>query len=138
MDALLKLKSAMKGPKAKASAPEDWNYNTSSDSPSAHCSFSGVTCDQDFRVTALNISFIPLFGFIPPEIGHLVKLINLTIVQNNLTGQLPIELSNLTSLKFFNISHNTFIGHFPGQITLNMTQLEVLDAYDNNFTGKNY
>ncbi|XP_027355199.1 receptor protein kinase CLAVATA1 [Abrus precatorius] len=132
MEALLKLKDAMKGDKAQDHALQDWKFSTSL---SAHCSFSGVTCDRDLRVVALNVSFIPLFGHISPAIGDLDKLENLTIVKDNLTGELPPELAGLTSLKILNISHNLFFGHFPGNITLPMTQLEVLDAYDNNFTG---
>ncbi|XP_019448478.1 PREDICTED: receptor protein kinase CLAVATA1-like [Lupinus angustifolius] len=132
MDALLKMKESMKGKGAKVEALQDWKFSTS---VSAQCSFSGVKCDQNLRVISLNISFIPLFGSVPAEIGLLGKLVNLTIAQSNLTGELPKELAKLTSLKILNISHNVFFGHFPGEITLGMTQLEVLDAYDNNFTG---
>ncbi|KAI4316952.1 hypothetical protein L6164_024874 [Bauhinia variegata] len=132
LDALLKVKAAMKSSKAKGPALEDWKYSSS---PSAHCSFSGVTCDNNSRVIHLNVSLTPMFGHLPSEIGLLDKLVNLTISQNNLTGHLPKELANLISLKYFNISHNAFNGTFPGEITLGMTELEVLDAYDNNFTG---
>ncbi|RDY01313.1 Receptor protein kinase CLAVATA1, partial [Mucuna pruriens] len=132
MDALLKLKESMKGYKAKDDALQDWKPSMSL---SSHCSFSGVTCNQDFRVVALNVSFIPLFGQVPSEIGKLDKLENLTLAQDNLTGVLPPELAALTNLKLLNISHNLFNGPFPGEITLPMTELEVLDAYDNGFTG---
>ncbi|KAG5118332.1 hypothetical protein JHK82_032752 [Glycine max] len=71
----------------------------------------GVNCDQELRVVAINVSFVPLFGYLPPEIGQLDKL------------------ENLTSLKLLDISHNVF----SGQIILPMTKLEVLDVYDNNF-----
>ncbi|KAL2988959.1 hypothetical protein AAZX31_11G112400 [Glycine max] len=132
MDALLKLKESMKGDRAKDDALHDWKFSTSL---SAHCFFSGVSCDQELRVVAINVSFVPLFGHVPPEIGELDKLENLTISQNNLTGELPKELAALTSLKHLNISHNVFSGYFPGKIILPMTELEVLDVYDNNFTG---
>ncbi|WVZ02832.1 hypothetical protein V8G54_023638 [Vigna mungo] len=132
MDALLKMKDSMKGHKAKEDSLSDWKFSTSL---SAHCSFSGVQCDQDLRVVAINVSSVPLFGHLPPEIGQFDKLQNLTISQDNLTGELPKELASLASLKLLNISHNNFSGSFPGQIVLPMTQLEVLDAYDNNFTG---
>nr|AIT55304.1 nodulation autoregulation receptor kinase [Phaseolus vulgaris] len=133
MDALRKLKDSMKGAKAKDDALHDWKFSTSL---SAHCLFPGVTCDQDLRVVAINVSFVPLFGNLPPEIGHFDKLQNLTITQNNLTGQLPKELAALTSLKLLNISHNSFSHYFPGQSFLPITQLEVFDAYDNNFIGQ--
>ena len=79
-EVLLKLKSSMMGP--QASGLEDWKHYLS---PTAHCSFSGVSCDHDSRVISLNVSNIPLFGFIPSEIGLLNKLVNLTLAADNLT-----------------------------------------------------
>ncbi|KAB2029920.1 hypothetical protein ES319_D05G194600v1 [Gossypium barbadense] len=131
LEVLLKLKSSMIGP--KGSGLQDWG---SSSSPSAHCNFSGVKCDEDSRVVALNVSFHPLFGSIPPEIGLLNKLVDLTISMVNLTGSIPVTMRNLTSLRIFNISNNAFEGDFPGEILTGMTQLEILDAYNNNFTGR--
>ncbi|KAJ7966887.1 Leucine-rich repeat receptor-like protein kinase [Quillaja saponaria] len=130
LNALLKLKADMKGPRGRGL--EDWD---DASSPLAYCSFSGVTCDEDLRVTALNLTFIPLFGFVSPDIGLLNKLVNLTLTQSNFTGNLRKETANLTSLKLLNISHNNFSGHFRGKITLVMMDLEILGAYDNNFTG---
>eukprot|EP00257_Ricinus_communis_P000758 XP_002510557.2 LOW QUALITY PROTEIN: receptor protein kinase CLAVATA1 [Ricinus communis] len=128
---LLKLKSSMIA--RNGSGLQDWEP---SPSPSAHCSFSGVTCDKDSRVVSLNLtSRHGFFGFIPPEIGLLNKLVNLSIASLNLTGRLPLELAQLTSLRIFNISNNAFIGNFPGEITLVMTQLQILDIYNNNFSG---
>ncbi|XP_052189827.1 receptor protein kinase CLAVATA1-like [Diospyros lotus] len=130
LDALMKLKSSMIG--AAGSGLDDWKPETSS----SHCSFSGVTCDEDSRVIALNISTLPLFGTIPPEIGLLDRLLNLTLSADNLNGPLPLEMSNLTALRFVNLSSNNFSGDFPGDMVLTMTNLEVFDAYNNNFSGK--
>lgn len=130
LEVLLKLKSAMKGP--KGADLKDWEVSSS---PAAHCSFPGVSCDDDLRVVSLNVTDIKLFGFLPPEIGLLDKLVNLTLAGTNLTGSLPLEMGYLTSLKFLNISNNVFIGKFPGEITLGMANLQVLDIYNNNFSG---
>ena len=116
-EVLLKLKSSMMGP--QGSGLEDWKHYLS---PTAHCSFSGVSCDHDSQVISLNMSNIPLFDFIPPEIGLLNKLVNLTLAADNLTGMLPMEMANLTSLKVLNVSNNVFYGNFPGEITLGMTE----------------
>ncbi|XP_050364981.1 receptor protein kinase CLAVATA1 [Argentina anserina] len=130
LEALLKLKASMIG--KKGSGLDDWKTTSSS---SSHCLFTGVTCDRDFRVVALNVSGMPLFGTVGPEIGLLTKVVNLTIADNNLTGKLPAEIGNLTALRHLNISNNLFVGKFPGEITRRMTELEVLDAYNNNFDG---
>ncbi|KAJ7957885.1 Leucine-rich receptor-like protein kinase family protein [Quillaja saponaria] len=130
LNTLLKLKTTLKGSKGRGL--DNWEDALS---PSAHCSFTGVTCDEDWRVTALNLTLIPLYGVVSQEIGLLDKLVNLTLTQSNLSGNLPIELANLTYLKHLNISHNNFSGPFPGEITLGTIDLEILDVYDNNFTG---
>lgn len=134
LELLLKLKSSMIGP--SGSGLDDWVSDSSSSSPTSHCSFSGVSCDEHSRVTSLKISSLPLFGTIPPEIGLFTSLINLTLVADNLTGHLPIEMSKLTVIKFINLSSNTFIGEFPGEVVATMSELESLDVYNNNFTGK--
>ncbi|KAL2241951.1 receptor protein kinase CLAVATA1-like [Sesamum indicum] len=133
LDTLLKLKLSLIG----SSGPglRDWAAPAAS-SPSAHCSFSGVTCDADFRVTSLNVTNLPLLGTLPPEIGLLDKLVNLTLAGNNLTGPLPKELSKLIALKYVNLSWNMFNGTFPGEIVVNLSELEVFDVYNNNFSGE--
>uniref|UniRef100_A0A1J3JQG5 non-specific serine/threonine protein kinase n=1 Tax=Noccaea caerulescens TaxID=107243 RepID=A0A1J3JQG5_NOCCA len=131
MEVLLKLKSSMTGP--NGDGLHDWVHSSS---PTAHCSFSGVSCDNDARVVSLNVSFTPLFGTISPEVGMLNRLVNLTLAANNLTGGLPLEMKSLTSLKVLNVSNNGNLnGSFPGDILAFMAELEVLDAYNNNFTG---
>ncbi|KAM7521232.1 hypothetical protein LguiB_020194 [Lonicera macranthoides] len=132
LELLLKLKTSMLGP--SSSGLQDWKGDNSS-SPSAHCSFTGVTCDEDLRVISLNVTNIPLFGTIPPEIGLFNKLVNLTLYCDNLTGPLPMEMSSLTSIKYINLSTNTFVGQFPGNIVIDMTELQAFDVYNNNFTG---
>ncbi|KAL8242044.1 hypothetical protein R6Q59_012346 [Mikania micrantha] len=127
-DALMKLKASMIA--SNSSGLDDWNFGSS------HCLFSGVSCDENFRVTALTVSYVPMFGVIPPEIGILNKLVNLTLVSDNLTGKLPMEMSNLTSIRFINISANSFFGEFPGEIVAEMSELEAFDIYNNNFTGR--
>lgn len=127
----MKLKASMIG--KNGSGLNDW---VDSGSDTAHCYFYGVVCDQEYRVVSLNVSFVPLFGEIPPEIGRLDKLVNLTLAADNLTGEIPVEIGNLTALVVFNISNNVNIGgNFPGEIFDSMTRLEVVDVYNNNFTG---
>ncbi|KAL8030728.1 hypothetical protein ABFX02_14G304400 [Erythranthe guttata] len=133
LDVLLKLKSSLIG--SSGSGLHDWVAPVTS-SASAHCSFSGVTCGSSAtRVTSLNVTGVPLFGVIPPEIGLLNKLVNLTLVANNLTGSLPKEMSKLTSLKLVNLSWNAFAGKFPDEMVLKLTELESFDVYNNDFSG---
>ncbi|KAJ6709973.1 RECEPTOR PROTEIN KINASE CLAVATA1 [Salix koriyanagi] len=131
LEVLLKLKTSMYG--RNGTGLEDWVASPAS--PTAHCYFSGVKCDEESRVVSLNVSFRYLPGPIPPEIGLLNKLVNLTLSSNNLTGEIPVEMAMLTSLRILKVSNNVFDRSFPGKITLGMAQLEVLDVYNNNFSG---
>lgn len=132
LETLLKLKASMVAP--GISGLLDWN--NSSNDPFAHCSFSGVTCNNNSQVISINISNVPLFGTIPPEIGLLKNLEGLTIFGDNITGTLPLEMSQLSSVKYVNLSYNSFSGPFPGEILLGLIKLESFDIYNNNFTGE--
>ncbi|GFP95246.1 receptor protein kinase clavata1 [Phtheirospermum japonicum] len=46
-----------------------------------------------------------------------------------------MEVSNLTSLKYVNLSWNVFGGTISGEVVLKFTNLEVFDVYNNNFSG---
>nr|XP_043631258.1 receptor protein kinase CLAVATA1-like [Erigeron canadensis] len=138
LEALLILKKSLVSPPAGSSRfLHDWNPpHPNSNKSNSHCSFSGVSCDETFRVSSLVISNVPLYGTIPPEIGVLNNIVNLTLVSSQLTGKLPVEMANLTKLNFVNISTNSLTGEFPGEIIANMSLLEVFDIYNNNFSGK--
>ncbi|XP_042507548.1 receptor protein kinase CLAVATA1-like [Macadamia integrifolia] len=130
IDVLMKLKAALIGP--KGSGLDDWKLSST---PNSYCNFSGVSCDNDARVIALNVSFVSLFGFIAPEIGMLSSLVNLTLTSTNLTGKLPIAIANLTSLKYLNVSNNVISGELPEEVAGGLPELEVFDVYNNNFSG---
>ncbi|XP_068640659.1 receptor protein kinase CLAVATA1 [Aristolochia californica] len=127
-DALMKLKAAMLGP--GGTGLEDWRAT------SWHCSFSGVTCDNDARVVSLNVSFVPLLGHLGPEIGMLKSLVNLTLSGCKLTGGLPPGISELQNLRLLNVSNNSVSGEFPAEVAGGLPVLEVLDVYNNNFSGR--
>ncbi|KAI3724378.1 hypothetical protein L2E82_36151 [Cichorium intybus] len=136
LDALLKLKASMAVSPGRGGL-DDWEPpRPNSIVSNPHCSFSGVSCDENSRVTSLIISNFALNGSIPPEIGVLNKLVNLTLTFNGLTGELPLEMCNLTEIRFVNFSTNKLTGEFPGEIVAAMTELEVFDVYNNNFSGK--
>ncbi|KAJ0985317.1 hypothetical protein J5N97_003673 [Dioscorea zingiberensis] len=126
--ALLDLKASMLIT-SSASGLHDWD---SAAVPPAHCSFSGVTCDSDSNVVALNISFTSLDGVLPSSISNLSHLINLTVSTNHLTGPLPFSLSLLPSLRLLNLSNNNFTGPFLESLP---PLLEILDVYNNNLSG---
>nr|XP_048329777.1 putative receptor like protein 25 [Ziziphus jujuba var. spinosa] len=53
---------------------------------------------------------------------------------NNLSGDLPIEMTNVLGLIVLNMSRNHFTGHIPKSI-LKLKQLSSLDLSSNRFSG---
>ncbi|KAF7134578.1 hypothetical protein RHSIM_Rhsim08G0088900 [Rhododendron simsii] len=107
--ALLSLKTAITDDPQYALST--WNASTS------YCTWSGVTCDRNRHVTALDISGYNLSGTLSSGVGHLRYLLNLTAAANQLSGPIPPEISLISSLRYLNLSNN------------------VLDLYNNNMTG---
>ena len=60
--------------------------------------------------------FNGLTGSIPPEIGNLLNLNNLTLHSNLLTGAIPSAIGNLTNLTKLQLSHNQLTGSIPPEL----------------------
>ncbi|CAI9265079.1 unnamed protein product [Lactuca saligna] len=107
-------------------ALDTWN----SSNPTSVCSWVGIKCSHN-RVISLDLSNMRIHGSVSPVISSLVTLTELSLDGNNFTGE--INLSNLTSLRFLNISNNAFSGGLEWNYA-NLQNLEVLDAYNNNLS----
>ncbi|GJM97431.1 hypothetical protein PR202_ga14358 [Eleusine coracana subsp. coracana] len=134
--ALGKLKAAL-APTTPTHALVDWDPAAT---PPAHCSFSGVTCDDagTGRVVAINITGIPLHGgSLPPEVALLDALANLTVAACSLPGHIPPTIASMPELRFLNLSNNNLTGPFPLPVhgTDYFPSLEVVDVYNNNLSG---
>jgi len=57
-----------------------------------------------------------LTGEIPPEIGNLTNLTHLGLVNNQLTGSILPEIGNLTNLTYLRLSYNQLTGEIPETI----------------------
>ncbi|XP_039071526.1 leucine-rich repeat receptor-like protein kinase TDR isoform X2 [Hibiscus syriacus] len=100
------------------------------------CSWSGIKCDNNSAVViGLDLSTKKLGGKLPgKQFSVFTELVELNISQNAFSGEIPIEIFNLTSLRSLDISRNNFSGHFPGGINV-LRNLVVLDAFSNSFSG---
>ncbi|KAE8124667.1 hypothetical protein FH972_019532 [Carpinus fangiana] len=76
-----------------------------------------------------------LTGSIPKELGNITTLKNFTVEFNQLSGNLPPELGDMSSIERFRISDNFFSGKIPDYIQ-NWTKLEKLLLSLNYFTGE--
>jgi len=78
-----------------------------------HCTWFGITCGADGKVTGINLGNNMLDGTLPGDLGFFSKLQILQLENNMLAGTIPRSLEQLPSLTVFNIARNEFIGSFP-------------------------
>nr|XP_028956453.1 receptor kinase-like protein Xa21 [Malus domestica] len=99
------------------------------------CNWVGVTCGaRHHRVTALNLSYMGLAGVIPPHLGNLSFLIELSVENNSFHGPLPQELSRLRRLKKVCFGNNNFMGTIPSWFG-SFAKLQIFILYGNGFSG---
>ena len=109
-----------------------WNDNWASDAPLRE--WASVDVDEDGRVVSLGLWGNQLSGSIPPELGDLTSLENLYLRDNQLSGSIPPELGDLTNLETLDLSDNGLSGSIPPELG-DLTNLENLDLSDNGLSG---
>ncbi|KAK9005635.1 hypothetical protein V6N11_043060 [Hibiscus sabdariffa] len=96
------------------------------------CKWIGVICEsRHHRVVALNLSGMGLTGTIPSQLGNLSSLARFDISDNTFHGSLPIELANLHQLEYLNFGSNNFEGEIPSWFGY-FTELRSLFLHGNN------
>ncbi|CAD6232748.1 unnamed protein product [Miscanthus lutarioriparius] len=106
--------------------PTSWNRSTTG----WYCSWEGVSL-MIMVIRSNNLS-----GNVPLEIGHNLKHLKvLNLHHNNLTGQIPASLANLSSLSYFSLAFNQLEGTIPTSIGI-LKDLSVLDLGFNNLSGE--
>ena len=98
------------------------NFNWGSDTPVF--TWVNVVIDNSGHVSALWLGWNQLTGEIPAELGDLTNLIRLYMDYNQLTGEIPKELANLTNLESLYLGGNQLSGCIP---------TELQDVMDNDF-----
>ncbi|KAF0895357.1 hypothetical protein E2562_012390 [Oryza meyeriana var. granulata] len=86
------------------------------------------------NLTVLYLSAANIVGVIPPGIGNLVKLVNLELSDNRLTGEIPPEITKLTNLLQLELYNNSLHGVLPAGFG-KLSKLQFLDASMNMLTG---
>lgn len=76
-----------------------------------------------------------LTGTIPPSMGNLANLTNLTLSRSGLTGTIPVEFANLTKLALLQMHTSKFTGPIPAGVFSKMPNLSSVELRLNNFTG---
>eukprot|EP01025_Chloroclados_australasicus_P014048 TRINITY_DN16576_c0_g2_i2.p1 TRINITY_DN16576_c0_g2~~TRINITY_DN16576_c0_g2_i2.p1 ORF type:complete len:802 (-),score=25.43 TRINITY_DN16576_c0_g2_i2:33-2438(-) len=104
----------------------------------AWCSWKGVGCDHNNRITYIKIatgSHIPLSGYLPSSIFLLQKIRALVIQDSDIGGSLP-EIENSSQIVGLFLANNQFEGTVPYSWPQKMTKLKYLQLWQNSLEGE--
>ncbi|XP_051141375.1 LRR receptor-like serine/threonine-protein kinase RPK2 [Andrographis paniculata] len=155
--ALLEFKAALSDPYGALST---WELNGSD-----HCSWTGVFCDSNYRVVALNapgggksrpcarIAHYPFYGFgirrrfcvgsngnffsgkLSGAVAKLSELKNLSLPFNEISGVIPEEIWGMEKLEVLDLEGNLISGSLPAQFS-GLKNLKVLNLGFNEIAGE--
>lgn len=95
----------------------------------------GITCDSGNNyITEIDLHTNNLSGELPDSIGDLSNLTVMKLYGNSLTGSIPISIHSLTGLTFLALSDNQLSGAIPTGIS-SLLNLTYLSLSNNRLTG---
>ena len=95
----------------------------------------GVITDDNGRVIELLLFDNQLSGQMPPELGNLSSLEYINLYGNRLSGEIPAELGRLTDLEQLWLEGNQLSGEIPGELG-NLSSLEYMTLSGNRLSGE--
>ncbi|OEL19792.1 putative LRR receptor-like serine/threonine-protein kinase [Dichanthelium oligosanthes] len=108
----------------------DWNQNQVNP-----CTWNSVICDNNNNVVQVSLAGNRITGSIPEEFGNLSSLTSLDLEDNLLIGEIPASLGNLSKLQLLILSQNNFNGPIPDTIA-NISSLTDIRLAYNNLSGQ--
>ncbi|XP_060667274.1 receptor-like protein EIX2 [Ziziphus jujuba] len=88
-----------------------------------------------YLINSIDLSDNNLSGEIPVQLTSLIGLQTLNLSANRLTGKIPANIGNLTTLETLDLSRNKLFGPIPVSM-ISLTFLNHLNLSCNNLTGK--
>eukprot|EP01113_Clastostelium_recurvatum_P050003 TRINITY_DN9372_c0_g1_i1.p1 TRINITY_DN9372_c0_g1~~TRINITY_DN9372_c0_g1_i1.p1 ORF type:complete len:188 (+),score=19.30 TRINITY_DN9372_c0_g1_i1:42-605(+) len=100
-------------------------YNDWTSPTTDHCTWTGISCDGEGRVSRLIVKGGVMKGNLPYSLRGLTRIQHLDLSLNNLEGTLPDVLSTMTVLDYVDISSNLLLSGTippipPSVITLHL------------------
>ncbi|KAK4487132.1 hypothetical protein RD792_006447 [Penstemon davidsonii] len=105
---------------------------------SASVATKGIELHYDtilYLVTNIDLSRNNLSGEIPKQITSLAELRSLNLSQNHFTGLIPYGIGNMKQLESLDLSRNSLSGEIPNSITV-LSSLNYMNLSYNNLTGR--
>ena len=102
--------------------------------PGTECTWFGVFCNAANRVSNLDLRENQLRGEIPSQIGDLSHLTILNLSGNQLSGPIPPQIGNLADLTILVLYENQLSGEIPTELS-QLGNLTTLDLEVNQLSG---
>merc|ERR1712071_36290 len=95
-----------------------WGDSTNwGDESISFCDWHGIDCDESKNVNIVFLSGNGLTGTFPTTLGLFSSTLQILVLDDNsLTGTLPTELGLLKNLEYFSITGNELTGNVPNEI----------------------
>ena len=113
----------------------NWDDKTNWLSSSLLGGWYGVDTDNNGRVTHLALAGNQLFGQIPSQLSDLTNLTELGLGNSQLSGQVPSELADLTNLTWLDLRGNLLSGQIPSELS-DLTNVTYLALAGNELSGQ--
>ncbi len=97
------------------------------------CSWYGISCNRDGRVVGINLYQNNLTGTLPVEVSNLDDLVSFELWRNAVGGTIPSEYLNMSNLIRLNLAENNLSGVIPAFGP--NCNLQLLSLYFNNLSG---
>ncbi|KAL7168460.1 hypothetical protein ACSBR2_038825 [Camellia fascicularis] len=88
-----------------------------------------------YFMSGIDLSCNNLTGQVPSEIGNLSWIISLNLSYNQLIGAIPMTFSHLKQIQSLDLSHNKLSGQIPSQL-IELTFLSFFKVGYNNLSGR--
>ncbi|XP_027349077.1 probable leucine-rich repeat receptor-like protein kinase At1g35710 [Abrus precatorius] len=106
--------------------PRSWNKSTSP------CKWNGITCDKTGSVVEIKLSNVGLDGTLDRfDFSAFPNLSNFNVSMNNLVGEIPAGIGNVTKMKILDLSSNNITYPIPPEMG-NLLELQVLVLSNNS------
>ncbi|KAL3941800.1 MAG: hypothetical protein SGARI_000472 [Bacillariaceae sp.] len=98
------------------------------------CTWWGIECNSNGAVRILSLVEDNLTGVLPPEISMLSNLEEIYLNSNNIGGSIPTEVGMLSNLRRLQLTGNSLTGTLP-LVLGNLPQMRLISVKNNNLVG---